>query len=256
MKFTMNTKEMRELLESIQMKGKYSTSNGFSNSSLGTEVYFVLNDNLLRVYNGDATFLVRADTTVQGEENGTCCCDVSQILSYCKTFGENTMFHVTDFITLSSGSKKATIPIILDNTSLAMYNALNKNLGDVTYTLSPTELPSFGTGKFEGVFTLTSDDFESCMQSMELVKAGTYRLDFTDSREVKFSSRISTENRYEETMNTVYTYGEAATVQFTSPLHRLFRKGEVLNFFVKDEFPVLIMSNNRLLIKAPVVTEG
>lgn len=253
MKFSMNTKEMREIFESIQVKGKYASSSGFTSSSLGTTVHLILNDNNLRIFNGDATFIVRADITVLGEEDGTCTCDVSQILSYLKTFSESVTFHSTDFITLTSGSKKATVPFIIGHDT-TIYNTVTQRLGDANYEVSPTQALSFGKTAFEGIFSVTSDDFASCMQSMELVKAGTYKLDFGENHEVKFSSRKSTENRYEEVLTTVHAHGEPATVEFTSPIHKFFNKNQLLNFFVKDEFPILIMANDRLLVKAPAVS--
>lgn len=253
MKFTIDNKKLKEIFESIQVKGKYASSSGFTNSSLGTTIYLTLTGNTLRIYNGDATVIVRADISVVGEQDGSCSCDVSQVLSYLRTFGESVVFHLTDFITLTSGSKKATIPFITGHDT-TIYNSISERLAGVSYAISPTEMPSFGEHPFEGSFTLTSEDFASCMQSMELVKAGTYKLDYGENNEVKFSSRKSTENRYEETMTTVHVTGEPATVEFTSPIHRFFKKNQLLNFFVKDEFPVLIMANDRLLVKAPSVS--
>lgn len=253
MKFSMNNKEMKEIFDSIQVKGKYAGTSGFSNSSLGSTVQLILNGNNLRIYNGNATFIARADITVTGEENGSCVCDVTKVLSYLKTFSDTVTFTSNDFITLQSGNKKATIPLITGHDT-SVYDRITQMVGDTGYTLSPTEMPSFGSSSYEGAFVVTSDGFSSCMQSMELVKAGTYRLDFTDDARVVFSSRQSTENRYQERLTTVHTHGDAATVEFTSPLHKFFNKGQLLNFYVKDEFPILIVAEDRLVVKAPSVS--
>ena len=249
----MDTKEMREIFESIQVKGKYAGSTGFTSSSLGTTIHLILNNNHLQIYNGNATFIVRADITVMGAENGSCTFDVVQVLSYLKTFGESVTFHSTDFITLMSGQKKATVPFITGH-DISIYNTVAERLGDATYEASTVQTLSFGKTTFEGIFSVTSDDFTSAMQSMELVKEGTYKLDFLESQDVIFSSRKSTENRYEEVMTTIHAVGEPATVEFTSPMHKFFKKGQLLNFFVKDEFPILIMADDRLLVKAPAVS--
>lgn len=254
MKFSMKTKEMREVFESIQVKGKYASSTGFTSSSLGATIHLILQGNNLVIFNGNTTFIARANISVAGEEDGTCTCDVLQILSYLKTFGESVVFQSADFITLTSGNKKATVPYIIGHDT-SIYNTITQTLGldTVAYEVSPTQT-KVGKFSFEGIFSVTSDDFASCMQSMELVKAGTYKLDFGENHEVKFSSRKSTENRYEEVLTSVHSHGEPATIEFTSPIHKFFNKGQLLNFFVKDEFPILIMANDRLLLKAPSIS--
>lgn len=252
MKFSLETKELREILESIQVKGKYAGTSGYTNSSLGTIVQMSLTDNTLTIYNGDATFIVRADIEVNGIENGQCICDVSTILSYLKTFGETTMFHSVDFITLSSDRKKATVPRIIQHDT-SNYDRVTALLKDVQYSAIPNELPKFNQHKFEGCFTIDSGVFSSCMQSMELVKAGTFKIDFTDAHALTLSSRQSVENRYEETVFPSHSLGEGATVEFTSPLHKFFKKNQNLNFFVRDDFPILIMAYDRLVLKAPAI---
>jgi len=253
LKFTIDNKKMKEVFDSIQVKGKYAGSSGFSSSSLGTTVQLTLTGNNLRIYNGNATFIVRADITVEGEENGSCVCDVSKILSYLKTFSDAVTFTSSDFIMLSSANKRATVPLITGHDT-SVFERITQMLGDATYQLHPTTLLSFGKSSYEGAFSLLSGSFASCMQSMELVKAGTYKLDYKDGGEVVFSSRQSTENRYEEQMVTTHTHGEAATIEFTSPIHKFFDKNQLLNFYVKDEFPILIMAEDRLVVKAPSVS--
>jgi hypothetical protein len=56
LKFAANTKEITEALESIQGKGKYLTSSGFSSNSMGSYVYMNLEGRILNLWNGAATF--------------------------------------------------------------------------------------------------------------------------------------------------------------------------------------------------------
>ena len=64
------------------------------------------------------------------------------------------------------------------------------------------------------------------------------------------SSATNNTNKFETSIELEGNIGESATLDFSSPLHVLF-DNEMLNFYVKDDFPMLIMSENKLIIKAP-----
>ena len=112
---------------------------------------------------------------------------------------------------------------------------------------------NFGKSKFEGAFTLTNKQFTSCIKTCELVKSGVYKLDFNKNLP-KFSTRENVQNKYEETLTPVFVLGEPATIEFSGPLYSFFKKEHLLNFYVKDEFPLLVVAEDRLLIRAPHVT--
>jgi hypothetical protein len=51
----------------------------------------------------------------------------------------------------------------------------------------------------------------------------------------------------------MFVLGEPATIEFSGPLYSFFKEGQLLNFYVKDDFPLLVVSDDRILIKAPYV---
>ena len=111
MKFTINATTFKNKLESLQVKGKHLTNKGFSNSNFGTNVYASLQRNVLSLYNGDSIFLVKITVEVTAETEGEVSFDSSMLIPYLKSFkDEEIAFTADDFITVSIGNKKASIP--------------------------------------------------------------------------------------------------------------------------------------------------
>ena len=104
------------------------------------------------------------------------------------------------------------------------------------------------TGVFE---ILHNNQFKSAIKTCELVKSGIYKLDKNET--ITLSTRQSITNKYEETLTPLFITNpnEGATVEFSSPLYAFFEKDQMLNIYMKDEFPLLIVANDRILLKAP-----
>ena len=45
--------------------------------------------------------------------------------------------------------------------------------------------------------------------------------------------------------------GEASTVVFSGPLHKFFNKNDTINIFIGDDQPVIMVTENSALIRAP-----
>ena len=252
MKFTIESEEFKEALESLQVKGKTLTSSGFTSGNIGSYVYMNLEGNSLNIWNGNTTFVVNINLEVAGETNGTVITDGNTILPYLKAFVGRVSFSVGDFITITTGQKGASIPIVVNHPNMVAIDRLSKMVTHVSYQPQPQMLFNFGKAKFEGAFTLTHKQFTSCIKTCELVKSGVYKLDYNNNLP-KFSTRQDVQNKYEETLTPVFTLGEPATIEFSGPLYAFFKKEQLLNFYVKDEFPLLVVAEDRLLIKAPYV---
>lgn len=252
MKFTVDSAKLKEALESLQVKGKALGNSGFSSTNIGSYVYMHLNGNSLNLWNGNPTFVVNINLEVEGDTDGTVIADSNMVLPYLKTIGENTCFSVEDFISIASGRKGASIPIVVNHPNMDAITRLSGMVTHVSYQPQPVMLFNFGKSKYEGAFTLTNKQFTSCIKTCELVKSGVYKLDFNNGVS-KFSTRQSVQNKYEETLTPVFALGEPATIEFSGPLHSFFKKEQLLNFYVKDEFPLLIVAEDRLLIRAPYV---
>tara|TARA_R110002167_G_scaffold3252_1_gene15738 strand:+ start:54 stop:821 length:768 start_codon:yes stop_codon:yes gene_type:complete len=252
LKFTVDSAKLKEALESLQVKGKALNNNGFTTTNIGSYVYMKLIDNSLSIWNGNPTFVVSITLGVEGETNGTLIADSNTILPYLKTFGDSICFSVGDFISLTSGHRSASLPVVVNHPNMDAITRLSGMITHVSYQPQPLLLFNFGKSKFEGAFTLTHKQFTSCIKNCELVRSGVYKLDFNESV-VKYSTRQNIQNKYEETLTPVFQIGEPATIEFSGPLYAFFKKEQLLNFYVKDEFPLLVVAEDRLLIKAPYV---
>ena len=45
--------------------------------------------------------------------------------------------------------------------------------------------------------------------------------------------------------------GESATVVFSGPLHKFFNKDDTINIFIGDNQPILMVTENSAIIRAP-----
>ena len=252
MKFTVSAKELEQAIESIRVKGKSLTSKGFGNGTMGDYIYIVLEGNVLSIINGSAIFMAKISLPVAGEENGNCVLDATVVLPYLKSFKGNITVAGGDFISISQTGKRASLPKVVNHPAMdALENSLDRTK-EITWSAVLDKLPTFGKTTFEGAFSLTSEQFKSCIKNCELVKSGVYRLDF-NKETATFSSQQNVQNRYTETITPVAALGEAATLDYTSPLQNFFDKEQLLNFYVKDDFPLLIVAEDRMILKAPQI---
>jgi len=251
--FTVESDKLSKALTSIQVKGKGSTSGGFGNTSLGSYVMLIVKENTLSIWNGNNTFFVKLDITLTGETSeGSCVVDTTTLLPYLKTFGDEITLKVGDFISLNGENKKASIPIVVNHPSNDALVRIKNMLNHVRYEIQPQTLFNFGKSQFEGAFTLTQPQLQSAIKSCELVKNGVYKFDYNENL-LTVSSRENVTNKYEEVITPVFPMGEPATVEFSSPVYAFFEKDQMINVYMKDEFPLLLVSNDRMLLKAPTV---
>lgn len=250
--FTIETDLLKEALTSLQVKGKHLTSTGFTNSSLGQYVYCLLGDNTLTMYNGDNTFIASIVLEVEGEKDGSVVIDTDLLLPYLRSFTGNMKFDSGDFIVISNGSRKASIPLVVNHPNQGAIVRMMNMINHVSYQPQPEVLFNFGQGKFEGAFTLPLKSFTTAIKNCELVKSGVYKLDFNEGV-TNLSTRLNVQNKYEEQIEPMFVLGEPATIEFSGPLYSFFKEGQLLNFYVKDDFPLLVVSDDRILIKAPYV---
>tara|TARA_B110000444_G_C18808340_1_gene581199 strand:- start:390 stop:1157 length:768 start_codon:yes stop_codon:yes gene_type:complete len=250
LKFVANTKLISEALESIQGKGKYLTSSGFTNNSMGLYVYMKLEGRSLNLWNGDSTFGMNITLEVLGGEDGEFICNTKTILPYLKKFGEVTLFEGDDFLKLSSDTKTASVARVVNHPNMEVLTRLNTMLEHITYVEEPEELPAFGSSSYEGAFTLEQSVFSDCISSCELAQHGAYKLDYNGTS-VEFSTGATIQNQFKEILSPNNNIGEPATLEFSGPLHKFFPKNSKINFYVKDEFPLLLVSEDRKLVKAP-----
>ena len=212
----------------------------------------MLDGNSLNLWNGNPTFFVNIELEVNGAENGEVVLDSSSVLPYLKTFGDNTTITVSDFIQLSSNGKKASIPIVVNHPTGEALTRIQSMLNHIHYEAVPQVLFQFSKTKLEGAVTVSQKTLQSALKNCEIVKSGVYKFDFKDEI-LTISSSESITNKYEETVQPAFFLGEPATVEFSSPLYAFFKKDQLINIYLKDESPILMVAEDRMLLKAPNV---
>ncbi len=254
MKFTIDSDTLKKALESVQVRGKGTTNSGFGSTNFGTYAYLVADTASIEIWNGNATFCVKISIDATVEEQGRVCFDSATVIPYLKNFGgEDIIFSVGDFIVINCGTKKASIPLVVNHPNADSIARIQNMLNPVSYEIQPQTLFNFGKSKFEGAFTLTQRQLQDAIKACELVKSGVYKFDFNNGV-LNVSTRQNVTNKYEETITPAFPTGEPATVEFSSPIYAFFEKDQMLNFYLKDDFPLLVVANDRILLKAPHIS--
>ena len=252
--FSVDSKTLQNALDKIQVKGKHLTNNGFSSSSIGSDFWAELEGNTLKLWNGDATFIVNINVEVEGTKDGNFIASAKEMIPFLKSFDGTVNVNVGDMINLGQESKSASLSKIAIHSGFEAISRVRTMLTSVRYEPSPETLFAFNKKPFEGAFTLNQEQFKNVLKSCELANTGIYKLDYKENI-VGFSSGSNTSNKYNESITPTFNLGEDGTLEFSGPLYAFFDKEQLLNFYVKDEFPLLVVASDRMLLKAPTVNE-
>tara|TARA_R100001443_G_scaffold72179_2_gene80338 strand:+ start:13273 stop:14067 length:795 start_codon:yes stop_codon:yes gene_type:complete len=257
--FRIESKLITKALEDIQGKGMYLGDGGLSNSRLGEYVLMQLENDTLTLWNGDTTFGLTLTLPVEETiEEGTFIGSAATIIPYLKKFNGIVTLNYTDFLAVSSGNKSASIPAAVNHPNIDAIERIKQMVDGVAFEPVINNLWKFGSSNFEGAFQVPDTLFDEAVSGCELVKSGVYLLNYlpTDNEvNVHSTLQISSENgianRYEQVLHPTQSIGDAATLQYSGPLHKFLKGQGLLNFYVKDEFPLLIVGPNKMVVKAP-----
>ena len=249
MRFTIdNVKQLKEAIEKIQGKGKYQKESGLSSGKLLDYFYCELNGNTLSLWNGNSTFVLCHTLEVNGEEDGNFFGSATRILPYLKKFTELNVT-VNDFIHMSGNGRTASIPKVVNHPNSDALERIKDMISHVEFSANVDRTYTFGKSNFEGVFQTTGGAFDDAISFLELSGVGIYKLNF-DGEECTMSTSSGIQQSTTP-LETTQVFGEPATLEYSSPVHKFFDKDELINFYVKDEFPLLVISANKKALKAP-----
>ena len=256
--FTVDAKEFRTGLEDIMGSGKYAQSGGVKSGVLSEYTYLDLKKNptntmfgLLALWNGDGSYInkIVLDVTILDDSSQNATVNIKTLLPFLKKMSGEIEIAINDRVTISSLNTEITLPRVNQHPHHEVIQRLY--LMDLNLD---GEMPQFNGKTFEGSFDMATADFKEVINQCELIGTGVYKLDFKvngqTSNEVMISSRVVGVKEYNTTVSVENGKGYSATVAFTGPLHRFF-KGETITFYVKDEFPLLLVGEDRLLVKVP-----
>ena len=257
MKIEINKKEFIDALKNVELKGKWSGTSGLSSKSLGSFIYFEIDDGKLTIINADESTVVVKHITIETEDEGAFCLDIDLLKKYMNKMSNTITINIGDVVTLTSEGKRATIPIVTQHPFLNRIDAFMQYTLP-TYSEDLTNIPRVGNISPSCGIQLSGSDFIDAIESCEIVNNGVYRFDYyeeDDTSNAKLTiSSAELNASYNETLTMLQDSGESATVLFSAPLHKFVNKKENINLFIGDDQPLILVTENGILFRANRMT--
>ena len=244
MNFDIDSKVLLDALVDIMGSGKYANSGGVQSNILSQYCYLTLEGNTLNLWNSDDSYINNITLEVVGTQDGNVTLDIKAVTPFLRQVKSAMTIEVKSSICFATDDSTLTLGIMQAHPYMAgITRMLNMDL-----SMGEGLMPAFNGTSFEGSFTITSEDFNNAITMCELIKTGVYTVRFNRG-DLELCSSDTGLRSYSKTVDLVESSGEAATVQYTGPLHKFFK--EDVTFYVKDDFPLYLVSEGRKLIKAP-----
>ena len=252
MNFNIDSKILLNALSDIQGRGKYSGHSGLSNNELGEYCYMKLENNTLELWNGDTTLALNINIPVESNKDGDIVIETKPTMAYLKMIDGDITIDGENSLVITCGSKLIHLPRIIEHPSISAIIRIKGMIEDISIFEPEYKgaLPLFGDSVFEAAFNLDSSTFHKAISFCEQVKTGVYKLDFNDGTLIISSGQGHNSYIESNVIDDTKWSGESATVEWSGPLHKFF-KNEEISFYVKDEFPLVLVSTDRKLIRAP-----
>jgi len=265
MKFQIQTQELKNALERMEMKGKYVTVGGFSSSTLGENVMGFLNDNELVFMNGDATTMALLSVEINELEDGKdtpFCFQFKELMPFLKSFSGILYLDLDESqleIATEDDTNIVKIPLIqIPDNLQTVYNMRAMltqftNYDRIQDLVNAETLPMFNKTKMECASILNNEEFTKALKTCELIGTGIFELTMEQNGGV-FDIRSTLPNKeYIHTIQEEEIIVGEASVSFTSPLYSFFEKNSDLILLTKDDSPIILIAEDRVLLRAPRV---
>ena len=241
-----NAKKIIEGLEDISLKGKYYNGTTGKNGQLSNFAYAeTVGKRQMVIYNADHATVCKIvlEARCYNSVASTVVFDIDKTIKYLKPFGDTTIeMHIDDYIKLFNETSTAKIPKVLDHPAMAMIERFKQ------FQMPEEGMPTFGKTIFESKVVVLAEDLSDATKACDAVNNAKYKFD-TSNNEFIMSSERSNLDKFEITVDTLTQEGECATVEFTGQLHKFMKNDATI--YMKDDAPVLFVSRNRVLLKAP-----
>tara|TARA_R100001015_G_C4630690_1_gene192551 strand:- start:308 stop:1084 length:777 start_codon:yes stop_codon:yes gene_type:complete len=254
MQIQIKKKEIVDALKNVEMKGKWASSGGLSSKSLGKYIHFQLGDNRLLLINSDENTTAIKSVSVESENEGTFVLDLDSLKKYLTKMNEDITLEIGDTVVMKSDGKRATMPIVVEHP----YNGRIGRFAQFypfTFEDELDRIPQMGAVNLKSGIQMTGEQLFDAIDACEIVNNGIYKLNYFEEDDVTDAKFIvSSEERissYREEIEVISTVGESSTVMFSGPIHRFFDKTDKINVFLGDDQPILMVTENSALVRAP-----
>jgi len=253
--FNIDSGVFSNVLERLAVKGKHNNGSVLSTSSFNTEFLARFENDTMTIINGDSIWFGQIKIPIANlvcNDDNEFSAEADRLLPFLKSLSGLLSVNIDNHITISNGTKSFSLPKLHLHPHIDAINRIVAMTKAYAYEETLQNLFGFGDTKFEGAFKMSKGDFEGIIKSAELIKTGVYTLNLHEGN-VTFSSSALDNLSYKETVSLENYIGESATLQFSSPLYSFFDKEQMLNFYVKDDSPIIIIAEDRFILKAPHV---
>lgn len=262
MTITMTRNNLVTALKQVFNSGKYGQSGAMKTGNISDYVYiyapeageeapvYFLNGN-------DFTFIkVKMDAHVD-EPVKPSVLDITSLRKYLGRWKcDNIRMSFGDTFSMW-GSGSVTLPLIAEHPYNNGLQTMNNNFKSVTYIeelseSNPDKLVATDRVTYDVCLSIEGDELRNCMSNCELVGTGVYTFDWTGEELTVSSQNIS--ERYNTELDAVdlFSNDEPSTMQMTMPLGAFLNTGDTCNLYLKDEFPLLLVTSSEALIyRAP-----
>ena len=247
------------------LKGKYFQSEGAKNGFLTNYAVLEIKDlpyaapSKLEIYNADSSTVCMIAIPITGTiKGGQAVLDITKTISYLKPFNSEVDITISDFITIcctSSSLKKATLPKVLSHEGMGLIARMINFADEWDYNDVTSALPTFSRTTFDNCIQVLASDIVPIAKSCEVVGVARYKFDYrnhNDTDLLTISSKKTEVEQYEGSLSPLGIVGEYSTVEFTGNFHK-FLNG-LVRIYMKDDAPILMVCQNRMLLKAPYLS--
>ena len=251
MKFTIDSKELKNILQIVALRGKYNQGYTSKVSGLSSQVYIEATPNMVYFYNGDPSTFVVYRHECEAEE-GVFCVDSNMMVNYL-TDGDATIIHKEGKIKMLIGSSIVTFPSVMRSEHLNIVMKLKPFLYNLDYdaikeneSIKVTPLLSM-----KSRFLVRTQEFSDAMNLAERVGNSVYKLDF-DGKGLTISSKTNTH----EVTTPIWTSTEStlpATVEVSLPVGKIlgYTDAPRVALCYEDDRPLVIATDEVTILRAP-----
>jgi hypothetical protein len=250
--------EFQDLIESVALKGKYNSGDTTKNGQLSNYAWLISDGEYLHAYNADTTTICAARVQNEGIATTSWIVDIEKTVKYLKAFSGEVTLLVGDYLTISHETTTAKVPLVSEHPHNDYIGRIATFTNDMRSD-NPSwgdGLPIFGTTQFEAEIIVSEDELKRVSSVCDAVNIARYKFEFNSTCEPDVTLVMSSTKSMNETIDTSVAFtiaeGDSATVEFNGQFAK-FLNGAV-RLYLKDDAPVLFVTTNRLLLKAPYLS--
>ena len=252
MRIEMKKNEFNEMLDRVEMRGKYYDGESAKNGVLSNYVHIeVVNGHTILTNGDNTTACIIKDSILQEDGDsldGTCVLDITKLGKYLSPFEDDVTMSVDGFVTLDDGNSKAKLPVVVEHPAITMVNLVRERFDAI---LSEEEdYPTFGKTKYDNMVKIPTTELLNAVKGCDVTNLARYKFVF-DGEFLTLSSQRSTTDGFTADILIAESSGDGASVEFTGNITKFLGSDNYVTLYLRDDSPVIITTANSLLVKAP-----